>query len=176
MGGSGGKFGCCRCSLAKATGCSQLLGNHSCSIFLTFLEMPFISSSVLYQRLSFALSPYLERNISAGAEEKGVEQLCLAITIPPWKTKDKLNFQHRKGLKTQFVADHAPASFHESLSALSALPLYPSLVGILQCYLANSVIIGNSIPPLPVAVSFCTLRFLVAGLELWVAHAGLGSS
>lgn len=51
VGGSGGKFACSRCSLAKATGCSQLLGNHSCSIFLTFLEMPFISSSVLYQRL-----------------------------------------------------------------------------------------------------------------------------
>lgn len=50
-GKSGGKFSFSRCSLAKATGCSQLYGNHSCSIFLTFLEMPFISSSVLYQRL-----------------------------------------------------------------------------------------------------------------------------
>lgn len=56
---------------------------------------------------------------------------------------------------------------------LSGLPQYPSFVGILQHCLANSVTIGNSIPPLPVAVSFCTLRFLVVGLELWVAHAGL---
>lgn len=136
VGGSGGKFDCCRCSLAKATGCSQLFENHSCSIFLTFLEMPFISSSVLYQRLWFTLSPYLERNISAGAEEKGVEQLCLAIRITSQKTEEKLNFQGRKGLKTQFLAEHAPASFHESLSAFVCTSTAPQSCGnsiVLPC-------------------------------------------